>query len=78
MIFLTPVIYPTSIVKSVNKLFFALNPMTGVIESIRTIISGNMNIDYQILGISALISIFIFIIGLMFFNATEKFFADII
>jgi lipopolysaccharide transport system permease protein len=77
LIFLTPVIYPTSIVKSVNKLIFSLNPMTGVIENIRAVISGS-GIDYLMLGISGLVSIFIFLIGLAFFNATEKFFADVI
>lgn len=78
MLFLTPVIYPSSLLKSVNKMIFALNPMTGVIESLRTVISGSMNIDYITLGISAVTSVIIFLIGLVFFNATEKFFADLI
>ncbi len=77
LLFLTPVIYPTSLVKSVNRLIFSVNPMTGVIESVRAVISGN-GVDYLMLGISALVSIVIFFFGLAFFNATEKFFADII
>lgn len=78
MIFLSPVIYPISILKSVNKMLFAFNPMTGVIESVRAVISGNTFIDYPILAISAFVSIVIFIMGLIFFNKTEKYFADII
>lgn len=78
LIFLTPVIYPTSIVKSSSKFLFALNPMSAVIESTRGVISGNSNIDFLALGVAALISLIIFFFGLAFFNATEKFFADII
>ena len=78
LIFLTPVIYPTSIVKSSGKFLFMLNPMSAVIESTRSIIAGNSNIDFLALGIAMLISVVIFFFGLAFFNMTEKFFADII
>lgn len=78
LIFLTPVIYPTSIIKSSGKFLFILNPMAAVIESMRTVISGSFGIDFLGLGIASLISLVIFLTGLAFFNATEKFFADII
>jgi len=78
LIFLTPVIYPTSIIKSSSKFLFTLNPMAAVIESTRGAISGDSSIDFAALGIAALISLVIFFFGLAFFNATEKFFADII
>lgn len=78
LIFLTPVIYPTSMIQSSGKLLFALNPMAAVIESVRTVISGGANVDFLMLVIAALISFVVFLAGLAFFNATEKFFADII
>lgn len=78
LIFLTPVIYPTSVIQSTAKLFFILNPMAAVIESARGVIAGNPSIDFLSLGIATLISLIIFLFGLAFFNATEKFFADII
>lgn len=78
LIFLTPVIYPTSIVQSSSKFLFVLNPMATVIESARGVISGNPSIDFLSLGMATLISLIIFLFGLAFFNATEKFFADII
>src|SRR3990167_10722387 len=78
LLFLTPVIYPTSIIKSSSKFLFILNPMSVVIESMRGVISGNLSIDFMGLGTAALISLVIFFAGLAFFNATEKFFADII
>ena len=78
LIFLTPVIYPLSIVGHLNRLLVAINPMAGVIESARKVISGSILIDYQILTISLVSSILLFIAGLYYFRSTEKFFADII
>jgi lipopolysaccharide transport system permease protein len=78
LIFLTPVIYPLSIVGHINRLLVAINPMAGVIESARKVITGSIFIDYQVLVISLVSSILIFIAGLYYFRSTEKFFADII
>ena len=78
LIFLTPVIYPTSIVSSSSKFLFVLNPMSAVIESTRGVIGGGSSIDFLALGTATLIALIIFFFGLAFFNATEKFFADII
>ena len=78
LIFLTPVIYPLSIVGLSNRLIIAINPIAGVIESARQVISGSIIIDYQVLTISAVSSILLFIIGLYYFRSTERFFADII
>lgn len=78
MLFLTPVIYPTSIVSNTNKYIMAINPMTGVIEAIRVTVAGTGNIDWLLLGLSALSAIIFFIIGLIYFRQTEAFFADIV
>jgi len=78
MIFLTPVIYPTSIMRPSFRYLIALNPMTGVIEAIRTIFTGSAAINWTTLGISGIASIAIFIIGLYYFKSTERFFADLV
>lgn len=78
MLFLTPVIYPVSIVSSTNKYIMAINPMTGVIESIRATISGSGYVDWILLGMSAFFSIVLFIVGIIYFKQTESFFADIV
>lgn len=77
LMFLSPVIYPLSSVVYPLKYIFALNPLTGVIESVRAVI-GNTAIQYDILLISLCTSIVLFLIGLFYFRLTEKFFADII
>lgn len=78
MIFLTPVIYPTSIMRPSFRYIIALNPMTGVIEAIRTVFAGSTVVNWTTLGISGVASIILFIIGLYYFKITERFFADIV
>lgn len=78
MIFFTPVIYPTNIVRPEFTKIMALNPMTAVIESVRNSIAGSNNINWEIILISTLSSIILFVVGLAYFRATERIFADII
>jgi lipopolysaccharide transport system permease protein len=78
LIFLTPVIYPTSIITKSHRLIYALNPLVGVIESVRAIFSTTVDLNLPVLGISTLAAGFCFLFGLYFFNKTERFFADII
>jgi lipopolysaccharide transport system permease protein len=77
LIFLSPVIYGTNIISPKNRLIFALNPMTGVIELIRSSLA-RTNVDWLILSISTSMSIALFIVGIYFFNRIQKFFADIL
>jgi len=78
MIFLTPVIYPTSIMRPSFRYLIALNPMTGVIDAARVTLSGSGNLNWPILGISAGASLILFVIGLYYFKSTERSFADLV
>jgi len=77
LLFLTPVIYPLASTRDSVRLFMAINPLSGVIESSRAILTGNLNINYPILAISFISSVVIFFLGLVYFRMTEKYFADI-
>lgn len=77
MMFLTPVIYPPSILGDYSWLL-AINPMTGVIKAMRAALFGGQPINWLLLGISGVISLLIFIGGLIYFKKTEKYFADLI
>lgn len=77
LLFVTPVIYPTSIAGKYSWIL-ALNPMTGVIKAARAAILGNAPINWTLLGISGLAGIFILIIGIIFFKKVERYFADIV
>lgn len=77
LIFLTPVIYPASILGT-HKWLLYINPMSGVIETMRAGLLGVGIINWPIFGFSALLSILLFIFGVFYFKRSERFFADII
>ncbi len=76
-LFITPVIYPTTLVGEKFRWLLALNPMTGIIEAARAGILGTSPIDYGLLAISGIISILLFLIGILYFKKTERVFADV-
>jgi lipopolysaccharide transport system permease protein len=76
--FLSPVIYPVSLVKGKYQLLLALNPMGGVINAYRSSILGHQPIDWLLLTISAGIILLIFFSGLFYFRRMERTFADIV
>ena len=78
LLFMTPVIYPSSIITGKYRFLLYLNPMSGVIDVHRICILGNRNMDLKLLGISLLVSLVIFVSGLYFFKRMERYFADII
>lgn len=78
LIFLTPVIYPVSIIDAKYKWLLGLNPMSGIIEAARFFILGTNRLDLEIFSISCIMSLCFFVFGIIYFRKTERFFADII
>jgi lipopolysaccharide transport system permease protein len=76
--FVSPVIYPVSIVDEKYQWVLAINPMGGVINAYRASILGHLPIDWGMLGISAAIIVMIFLSGLYYFRRMEKIFADVV
>lgn len=78
LIFVTPVIYPVSVVPKAYQWLLALNPMTGVIETFKAAFLGTNSVNWATLGISAGMAILFLIFGLWYFLRTERTFADLI
>ena len=77
LLFITPVIYPISIVKyEWAKLLLSLNPMTGAIELFRASIVQNDPVNLAMLLTSCISSLVLFLLGLFYFRKTENYFAD--
>jgi len=76
--FVSPVIYPVSMVKQKYQWLLALNPMGGVIKAYRASLLGHLPIDWFLLSLSAAIIFILFISGLYYFRRMEKTFADIV
>ena len=75
-LFLSPVIYPVSLFGPEYRWILALNPMTGIIDSFRSVLL-DKPIDWTTLGISSLVAVALFVLGLYNFRRTERRFADV-
>jgi lipopolysaccharide transport system permease protein len=76
--FLSPVIYPSTIVGERYQWLLDLNPMTGLINAHRACLLGYQPVNFGLLGIAIAISLVIFITGIVYLKNTEKYFADLI
>ncbi len=77
LMFLTPVIYPVSIITYPwAKFLLAINPMTGAVNLMRGAVIQSAP-DVQLLLISVASAIVLFFAGLLYFKKTEAYFADI-
>lgn len=76
--FVSPVIYPVSLVHGNYQWLLALNPMGGVIHAYRAALLGHQPIDWGLLGLSTLIILALFLGGLYYFRRMEKEFADVV
>ncbi len=76
-LFATPVAYPSSLLTGGWRILYGLNPMTGVVEGFRWALLGTQP-PSAMLGVSAFISLAIFVSGVLYFRRMEKGFADLV
>jgi lipopolysaccharide transport system permease protein len=77
MMFVTPVIYPVSLIENVYvKIIFMINPMSVAIMMFRNIYE-NQALDVSLVLTSLAVAIIWFFVGLYYFRKTESYFADI-
>jgi lipopolysaccharide transport system permease protein len=75
--FVTPVVYPASLIPAQWRWLFHLNPMSGLIEGFRSAFLARP-FDFVGLAISAGVSIGLLLVGIAYFERVERRFADII
>lgn len=78
LLFVSPVIYPANIVGENLRWLLYLNPMTGLIGAHRASLLGHAPVDFVGLGISTVLTIIIFVSGILYLRSTEKYFADLV
>ncbi|MEO5858736.1 MAG: ABC transporter permease [Pyrinomonadaceae bacterium] len=76
-IFLTPVIYPLSLVPDKWQWLLRLNPATGIIEGFRSAMFG-LPLDWQGIGVSATITVALLFCSFVIFHRMERTFADVV
>ncbi|PIY79923.1 MAG: ABC transporter permease [Candidatus Pacebacteria bacterium CG_4_10_14_0_8_um_filter_43_12] len=75
--YLTPVMYPLSMVPKKYWWVYQLNPMVGIIDGYRSALFG-YDLRWELIGWSALISLLMFVIGFVLFKKAEKAFSDVV
>ena len=75
--YMTPIVYPLSMVPTKYVWVYKLNPMVGIIEAYRSALFG-YPIEWSIFLWASGVSLVIFVISFSIFKYTEKYFADIV
>jgi lipopolysaccharide transport system permease protein len=76
--FVSPVVYPVSMIPEKYRLLYSLNPMAGVIEGFRWALLGKAGPDFSVMAVSACVVLVLLIGGLVFFRSMEQSFADVV
>jgi homopolymeric O-antigen transport system permease protein len=76
LFFLTPVIYPASLVHGDWKYLYAVNPLSTAIEGIRWALFGTTAPSWGVLGVSVASALLLTLYSMTYFTRTERYFAD--
>lgn len=76
LLYMTTVIYPLSAAPEKYRWLIELNPMTAIIEAFRYAFLGKGEFTAWSLGYSAVVTLVIMLVGVVFFNRTERNFVD--
>lgn len=77
LIYASPVIYPISMLPQQYRLLYGLNPMAGVIEGFRSVLLNTSPMPWDLLTVSSIVAIMLFVSGAFYFRRMEKVFADV-
>lgn len=77
-LFLTPVVYPASLVPERWHVLYGLNPMAGVVEGFRWALLGKAEAPGPLIMISAAVTVIALVGGLYYFRRMERTFADVV
>ena len=76
--YLTPIVYPASLVPEQWRWLYGLNPMVGVIEGFRWALLGRTAPDPVVMVESVVVLVAVIMVGLVYFRQMERQFADIV
>jgi lipopolysaccharide transport system permease protein len=78
LFFITPVVYPASLIPEKWRALYGLNPMAGCVEAFRWALLGVGEKPGAMLAVSGAASVVIFLTGMIWFRRRERAFADVI
>ena len=74
--FASPVAYATTIVPEKYRLWYSLNPAVAFIEGVRWSVLGTSSIRPEMVVLTSVVSLLVFVAGAFFFRRVERGFAD--
>jgi lipopolysaccharide transport system permease protein len=74
--FLTPIVYPSSLVPDPWQVSYGLNPMAGVVEGFRWALLGAGKGPSPMLAVSTVIALLLLVSGIVWFHRREESFVD--
>jgi len=76
--FITPIVYPITVVPAALRPLYGLNPMVGVVEGFRWALFGTGDVSVGLIISSTTSALFLFFTGCVWFRRRERTFVDII
>ncbi len=77
LMYAAPVVYPASLVPDQYRIYYALNPMVGVIEGFRSALLGTNPMPWDLIIPGLIMSIIMLTFGALYFRRQERVFADV-
>ncbi len=77
-LYVSPVAFSSSLIPAKWRLLYSLNPMVAVIDGFRWSLLGTTKLYLPGVIVSAAISLFLLVTGVIYFKSTEREFADLI
>jgi lipopolysaccharide transport system permease protein len=78
LLFVTPIIYPASMIPARYQWLLSLNPLSALIEMFRRAVVPDRPIDWTGLGVAVAVIAVVFVAGVAYFKSTEKAMADLV
>lgn len=77
LMYASPVVYSVNLIPEHLRVYYALNPLVGVIEGFRSALLGTNPMPWDYIGIGAGVAVLLFVSGALYFRRMEKIFADV-
>jgi lipopolysaccharide transport system permease protein len=77
-LYVTPIAYPMSRVPARWYRWIAANPLSGIVEGMRSAIVYGREPDWSLLAVSASLCVTTFVVAFVLFKRLDKYFADVI
>tara|TARA_B100001250_G_scaffold261148_1_gene224951 strand:+ start:8154 stop:9005 length:852 start_codon:yes stop_codon:yes gene_type:complete len=76
--YISPVVYPLSVIPNKWHFIMSFNPMVGIIEVARLVLFGESIIEYSLIINGLIMTLLMLFLGVLIFNRVEKTFIDTI